>query len=531
MFAIAFLIGIFSYLIFALGLVGLLYKPVIISFVVIYFGAIIFFYKRNISLFFKDFLLHGFFKNKLFSIQFMLLSALILVNIIGVFGPEIGFDALWYHLTIPKVYLQQHRIVFIPGNLLYYSAMPKLTEMLYIPALSITNEIGAKSIHFLFGILCLIVLFQISRKYFSKSMSILICLVFYGNLVVLWESISGYIDLGRTFFELMAFYGFLNFLERKEKKWLIESAVLLGLAISTKLLSIGSLAIYTIVLLYKSLKENDTYIMSSIPVYWTIALIIPLPWFVFSFIHTGSPIYPFFTNLYKMNLYHNVLNPLVFIKDFWKLFTKAQDPLSPAYSIFFPFLIYYFRKIRPIFKYIVIYCLSSLGLWYVLPHVGGGRFILPFLPAFSLLIGEILCVGKEIRKLGIVVICVITIISIGYRAKANLKFVPYLMGKESKTEFLTNHLNFLYGDFVDSDGFFKTGIKKNDMVLLYGFHNLYYVDFPYIDSSWVKKGDVFNYIAVQDGLLPKRFRYWNMIYKNDITHVKLYSLGGQKWVY
>lgn len=50
---------------------------------------------------------------------------------------------------------------------------------------------------------------------------------------------------------------------------------------------------------------------------------------------------------------------------------------------------------------------------------------------------------------------------------------------------------------------------------------------PFIDSSWVQKGDKFNYIATQNTDLPKRFSYWNY----PTTKVKLYSLGGQTWAY
>ena len=89
----------------------------------------------------------------------------------------------------------------------------------------------------------------------------------------------------------------------------------------------------------------------------------------------------------------------------------------------------------------------------------------------------------------------------------------------------------MYGDFYDTDNFFKKNIRKDDVVLLYGFHNLYYVDFPFIDSSFVKKGDRFNYVALQKGELPKRFSNWNLIYYNSKTLVKLYSFNGQKWIY
>src|SRR6185437_14950424 len=119
------------------------------------------------------------------------------------FGPEIGFDALWYHLTLPKLYLGWHQVRHIPGGLLYYSDMPKLTEMLYISGLAILGETGAKLIHFSFGILCCIALYKVGRKFFSPLLSLIAVAIFYSNLVVGWESISAYIDLARTFFNIM----------------------------------------------------------------------------------------------------------------------------------------------------------------------------------------------------------------------------------------------------------------------------------------------------------------------------------------
>ena len=102
---------------------------------------------------------------------------------------------------------------------------------------------------------------------------------------------------------------------------------------------------------------------------------------------------------------------------------------------------------------------------------------------------------------------------------------------QSRSEFLSKNLNFSFGDFYDTDDYFRKNIKQNDKVLLYGFHNLYYVDFPFVDSSWVKKGDSFNYIAVQNSDLPKRFVDWDLIYNNSLTKVKLYKKGNVRWAY
>ena len=53
-----------------------------------------------------------------------------LVNLIGALGPELGFDALWYHLTEAKLFLQRGSIAPLPGNLLYWSGLPRLGEMI-----------------------------------------------------------------------------------------------------------------------------------------------------------------------------------------------------------------------------------------------------------------------------------------------------------------------------------------------------------------------------------------------------------------
>src|SRR3989344_521141 len=119
--------------------------------------------------------------------------------------------------------------------------MPKLTEMLYTAVLIFNNENFAKIIHYLFGILCLFAVYKISRKFLSINFSLISVIVFYSNLVVGWMSITAYVDLSRTFYELLALWGFLLWHEKNERKWLIMSAVMLGFTISTKLLAIGSL--------------------------------------------------------------------------------------------------------------------------------------------------------------------------------------------------------------------------------------------------------------------------------------------------
>lgn len=542
MFALAFFIGIYSYCIFILGLLGLLYSQNIVYLSIIYFGFMTLYFRKEIlnSLHYLRKSLYSSLKqqNSFILLLFILLLIQGIINLIGAFGPETGFDALWYHLTLPKLYLQAHKIYFIPGGLLYYSVMPKLIEMVYILPLSFWNETGVKLIHFLFGVLSMLAIFIFSKEYVPKKYALLACSIFYANLVVGWESTSAYIDLGRAFFEIMGLWGLLLWLKTNKTQWLVESAIMIGFAITVKLLAISSLFIFLFLLLlilrhknYKMIKRLQlllTFIFFS--------LIVPFPWLIFSYIQTGNPVYPFFTNIYPVHP-STLTQPILLIKDFFVLFTSSADPINPIYIMVIPLVILLYKRFTYESKIILYYCIFALLFWYLTPRTGGGRFLVSYLPAFSILVGIYLyTLGKNktyvsLSKILIGLVVTLSCISIGYRALANFRYIPVIFRMQSKQVFLEKNLNFGFGDFYDTDNFFNTTITSSDKVLLYGFHNLYYVNFPYIDSTWVRKGDEFSYIATQNTPIPNRFRYWQKVHYNPKTDVSVYKLGETRWVY
>jgi hypothetical protein len=525
MFALGILIGIYSYTIFALGILGILYRETILIATIIFIISAILFFKKN-----KYEIPRPTLKNEKIRPLFGLFLIMALVNLIGALGPELSFDALWYHLTIPKIFLENHRIDFIPGNLFYYSVTPKLGDMLYIPALALGSEIFAKLIQWGFGILTCFVIYILSRKYFSEKASFFAVLIFYGSLVVAWESTVAYIDLIRTFFELMAVWGIVNYFETRDRKWILEGGVMLGLASATKILALTSLPIFIIFFLL--FEKNKIVGLKNAAIFAFCTFLVPFPWLFWSWLNTSNPFYPFFTNIYPVGAGWELFNPISLAKSLYDLFFRLADPISPIYVIVLPLFFVYFKKITPTLKFISIYVMLALIIWYIVPRTGGGRFILPYLPALSILsVGIILAVKNiKLKKYLFVLVIIVCFITIGYRGIANTRYLPVILHLESKDEFLSKNLDFSFGDFYDTDGFFKK-LGKDDRVLLYGFHNLYYADFPFIHETYVREGDRFNYIATQDAEIPERFYDWKLIYENDKTNVKVYSLEGKTWHY
>lgn len=590
MFVLAFLIAIYGYFIFALGLLGLLYKETIAGVTggLLFFSGIGCFILRatpigvgGVEKLRRSLL--GWFSTRpndkrIFFFILTLLVLQALVNLIGVFGPELSFDALWYHLTLPKVYFINHRIDFIPGGLLYYSAAPQLGEMFYTVALALFGVMGAKMIHFLFGIGCLWAIYRLSRKFLSSNLSLLVCLIFYSQLTVGWLSISAYTDLIVVFFQTLAFLAFVLYLQKKKDLWLWESALLFGIASSVKLTSLYAIASVLFVCLLEKIDKKKIakfILFASLPL---------LPWFFFAFLKTNNPFYPFLTAWFFKSQSNGLSlaewlasrHPVTLVKALWQtVFTKG-DILTPLVLIGLPIVFY--SPLKNLFIFFVIpgqaclagpsagqtgrragiykdkkfiledkkvilnsfqglykfpiklgmmfYLLFNFLFWFLTP-LNYNRFLLPLVPIFILvLLIELDRLWRKtlLWKVFIFASLFIALLNLTSRAIVNYKFIPLILGKQTEERFMRKHLNFQAGNFYDIDNFFKKNIAKEERVLTMGIHNLFYVNFPFKDISWARKDDCFDYLLVGRDIEKERFKKLPLVYKNKETGVSLYRV-------
>jgi hypothetical protein len=250
--------------------------------------------------------------------------------------------------------------------------------------------------------------------------------------------------------------------------------------------------------------------------------------------YTKNPFYPLFTKYYS-----EVIEPTVFsiptaVNDLYTTFVTAADPINPVYLISIPIIFVTVKFYKREEKLFLIYIIGVLIMWLITPRTGGGRFLLPYLPIFSLVVGMTISKIKslEIKKILYCVVILTTITTVGYRLLAMKDGFSVITNMQSKSEYLINNLNFAYGDFYDVDGYFKKHMTPQDTVLIYDIHNLYYAEFSFIHESYVKSGDEFNYILTKEGsALPDRFYAWKEVYRNSKSGVVLYAQEGNTWVY
>ena len=152
----------------------------------------------------------------------ILLGLLLCICFMLVLTPEIGKDALIYHLAVPKLYLAHQGFYFIPGNI--FAGYPLLGEMHYILALFLKNDILAKMMNF--TVLCTVLLgiSLYSRHILEKqTFPVLSMLLFFSLPSVFAVSHTAYNDLFVTLFTLAAVYSFFRWSGEKSSDWFLRS--------------------------------------------------------------------------------------------------------------------------------------------------------------------------------------------------------------------------------------------------------------------------------------------------------------------
>lgn len=532
MFALSAYVGLYAYSIFVLGMVELLSKVAISIFTGIWLvvGVILAAReKQHILLLSKSFIKTV--RQLLASepswwIIIALLVGSFVVGLLGALGPELQHDALWYHLTLPKLYLQSGSIEFFSGDFLYYSGMPQLVEMLYIPALVFGNEIGAKLIHFGFGLLTTLVVVLISFHRWGIKAALISSLLVISDLSFGWASSTANIDLGRSFFELAGVYILVRWLEKPSFATIVKTGLLMGLALSTKYLSMASIGVMGMLILWYGRKDQK---LQSITLFLLGVGAASIVWFVRAFYYTGNPVYPLFTHLIDNSYAPNPqslwqwLQTPMFLSFDASLWDQA---ISPLFVLLLPVSALVIRK-HKLFRLLSWYALLTFGAWMLMPRTGGTRFLLSYLPIWAILVGALWSTKSKVYSLiwmqrgAFALVIIITSINVLIRYKIHEKAIPVILGQQSKQEYLEKNLN-LKTNIFDTNGVLASFVSDSDMVHVVGRANLYYAPFQVQHESYGNL-DMATRVLVYSSQVPEYVTEKNLLYSDDDARFRLYK--------
>lgn len=240
----------------------------------------------------------------------LLIGAWILSAVILSWVPPVSKDALVQHLAIPKLYLKHGGIYEIPT--MPYSYYPMNLELLYMIPLWLGSDIAAKFIHFAFGLLTAMILFQYLKRRLNIRYALFGCLFFLTLPVIVKLSITVYVDLGVIFFSTGALLLILRWVEKDFKpKYLILSGISCGLAMGCKyngLVTCAILALFVPFLWGRYGKAKATSFFRPVSygiLFLFMAFLVWSPWMIRNCLWKHNPVYPLYEGWFKKNIAAN----------------------------------------------------------------------------------------------------------------------------------------------------------------------------------------------------------------------------------
>jgi hypothetical protein len=377
--------------------------------------------------------------------------------------PEVGKDALIYHLAVPKLFLRHQGIYFIPGNI--FSNYPLHGEMLLLLGLFLQGDTLAKGIHFL-ALLCILlgirqfIRFRTPENRFPFLSMFVFCIV----PTVFITATMAYNDLFVTCYCLAAVFAFINWYEKAETAWLVMCGLFTGFGLATKYTALLRPLLGCLGVLWFSHRHRrrTPEALRHLALYLLVTIIVGSPFTIRNWLVTGNPFYPFLYALFggrgwdpdQARLYDVLVQNLGMGRgslDYlllpWNLSFRAKMDslwfdgiLGPIFILILPFALA-IRKFEPPLKILLAFCGFTFLFWTF--SAQQLRYLMPLFPLLAIIVGAIFSACKEKgNRVIFLVMAILAAASFGYdgyhigRYFMKIKPAGIITGNETREAFL-----------------------------------------------------------------------------------------------
>jgi hypothetical protein len=218
-------------------------------------------------------------------------GALILSALWFALAPPLEWDALVYHLLLPRVYLSEGRIGDVPW--LLRSGLPQNGEMLYTWAMAWGGAEAATALGWVLSVIALAgLLGWLSRVLDARAAWVGIGALLIGQSV--WQGMAwGYVDWLVMLYGIGTLIVLHAWCQHHDPNWLSLAGVMVGLGLGVKYTA-GVLGVGALVVILIQARRNGQSVLAALMRFGLPAVIVVLPWLLKNFILTGNPFYPLF---------------------------------------------------------------------------------------------------------------------------------------------------------------------------------------------------------------------------------------------
>jgi hypothetical protein len=461
--------------------------------------------------------------------------------------PPAEWDALVYHLAGPKAYIDAGRIFWAPDN--FHLSFPALTEMLFLCAMLLKGDIAAHLVHLAYAALTVAAIYAFARKHFAGHVPVLAAVLFTSIPTAVYIAAWAYVDLTLAFYEFMAFFACVNWLDnRRHSRWLLVTGVLCGMAMSVKYTGVTALLVVLLLTIVSAVKSRADYRqhLSGLLVLVLVAIAVASPWYVKNLAYTGNPIYPYIFGGRNWNEVRNAwlnyigvkLSPLQLLLVPWDITvlgtqgTEAFDAtISPYFLAFLPLLLFVKRDHRALLP-LAVSSVTTYVLWIAAgaatysTFVLRTRILLPCFAPLSILAAYAVESLKQLDRkrfslhrfvlMALAMGLVLNVLSLGLSVLGHDPW-PFIVGAESREQFLKRQLPDGHYDALE---YLNANLPSSAQVLFFWEPRSYYCQSHCLPDVVF---DHFSQLAKEHGDVDAIAR---ALIGRDITHI----LVNERWL-
>ncbi|MBV6396696.1 MAG: hypothetical protein HFACDABA_02296 [Anaerolineales bacterium] len=210
---------------------------------------------------------------------------LCLTFLLGLAPPVEDFDALFYHLAVPALWLKQGTsAAFAPMPHYWY---PQIVEGMFLWPMALGSDTAPHLIHLLWLTLSMTLLWHWTRQLAGNAPAWNAVLLLLCMPSLSWLGAWAYTDYALTFAALAASYSLWKWKTNHGSRWLTLAALMAGLAVSVKYTGfIVPLAGVLFILVFARDWRKAFH-------FGIICVIASSPWYLRNWIGTGNPLFPF----------------------------------------------------------------------------------------------------------------------------------------------------------------------------------------------------------------------------------------------
>ncbi|MDQ3008836.1 MAG: hypothetical protein M3Q81_04555 [bacterium] len=312
-----------------------------------------------------------------FSLRQLLLIGTVLsiwlLHSLQLFVPETGFDAVWYHLPVAEAFATAHRYSYLPD--LYQSLNPLFSDGLFYPGYMVAHDFGAKVTAYLLGLSLLVVVYQLSRYYMTRSWALVTTIIISLFQVITWQVSSFYVDIPKALWELSALWLLIdkNVLRGKPLHRSLLIGLCIGASLATKQFSLLLLP------LFMALYIGSDYFMKQKKLLLTVALgmmAVFMPLYLRSWYYSGSPFFMVDTHVsniiqtdHQQTLVEYLIVRTLLLPTAPYELLAARDYVSIIPVVLLPLtMLFLFRRQRNTsIIYLTIFTVWQLMIWWFVP--------------------------------------------------------------------------------------------------------------------------------------------------------------------